>query len=188
MSSPLDTEAPGQQPGPSGPPVRRRLPLGELVFAGLALALGVFALVGASGIRVPDSANAVGPTAFPYLVSGILIVSALGVVIDVLRGRIVAPEDGEDVDERASTDWPTLAKIIIAVALHIVLVPIIGWAFAAALLFGIVAWALGATRWWVAGLVGLALGLVIQVVFGMLLGLSLPAGPVLGPILSLVGA
>lgn len=180
----MDTEAPGRQPGPSA----QRSRLGELAFAGLAFALGVFVLVGAFGIRVPDSANAVGPTAFPFLVSGIIMVSALGVVIDVLRGRLAVREEGEDIDATVGTDWATLAKIVIAIVLHIVLLPLIGWALAAALIFGIVAWALGAGRWWVAGLVGLALGVVIQIVFGTLLGLSLPLGPVLGLIFPLFGA
>lgn len=179
------------RPGPSGAdapdvapdaaPWRGRV--GELVFAGLALALGVFALVGASSIRVPESANAVGPTAFPYLVGGILIVSSVGVLIEVLRGRASSHEEGEDIDSAAATDWLTLAKIVIAVIAHIALVTVIGWAFAATLLFAIVAWALGARRWWVAALVGLALGLAIQLGFGLGLGLSLPLGPVLGPLL-----
>ena len=183
------------RPGPSGASVpaadeaaasdgpRWRGRLGELVFAGLALALGVFAFVGASSIRVPESANAVGPTAFPYLVGGILIVSSVGVLVEVLRGRSSSQEEGEDIDSAAATDWLTLAKIVIAVIAHIALVTVIGWAFAAALLFAIVAWALGARRWWVAALVGLALGLAIQLGFGLGLGLSLPLGPVLGPLL-----
>ncbi|MDO8337278.1 MAG: tripartite tricarboxylate transporter TctB family protein [Microcella sp.] len=183
------------RPGPSGASVpaadeaaasdgpRWRGRLGELVFAGLALALGVFAFVGASSIRVPESANAVGPTAFPYLVGGILIVSSVGVLVEVLRGRASSQEEGEDIDSAAATDWRTLAKIVIAVIAHIALVTVIGWAFAAALLFAIVAWALGARRWWVAALVGLALGLAIQLGFGLGLGLSLPLGPVLGPLL-----
>ncbi len=162
---------------------QRRGRVGELVFAALALALGILAVIGATGIRVPPSANAVGPTAFPYLVSAILIVSSLGVVVDIVRGRLGPQEEGEDIDSAAATDWRTLATIVIAVVVHIVLAPLIGWAFAAAVLFGIVAWSLGAKRWWLAGLVGLALGLAIQLGFGLGLGLSLPLGPVLGPLL-----
>jgi len=46
-------------------------------------------------------------------------------------------------------------------------------------LFGGVAWSLGAKRWWAALLIGLALGLIVYVLFGGLLGLSLPSGPLL---------
>lgn len=153
--------------------------IGELIFAALALALGVFVLVGAFAIRVPGTASAVGPRVFPFLVSGILIVAAALVLVDVLRGRLGAQEEGEDIDPNARTDWSTLAKLTAFVVAHMVLIGLIGWPLAAAVLFGGVAWSLGAKRWWVALLVGVALGAVIQLVFGVLLGLSLPLGPLL---------
>lgn len=153
--------------------------VGELVFAGLALALGVFVLVGASAIRAPGAGSTVGPRVFPYLVGGILIVSAAMVLVDIWRGRLGPQEESEDVDGAASTDWITLAKLVAFVIAHLVLIPLIGWPLAAALLFGGVAWSLGARKWWVALLVGLALGLTVQLVFGGLLGLSLPLGPFL---------
>ncbi len=153
--------------------------VGEIVFAGLTLALGVYALIGAFGIRVPESVR-VGPTVFPILVAIILMVSAAIVLIGLLRGRTGTAEEGEDVDLSANTDWVTVAKLAGFLVAHMVLVDLIGWAFAAALLFGGAAWSLGAKRWWVALLVGLAVGVVIQVVFGVLLGLSLPLGPLLG--------
>jgi putative tricarboxylic transport membrane protein len=153
--------------------------VGELVFAGVAMALGIFALVGSFGIRVPES-NRVGPTVFPVMVSVILLVSAGAVLVGVLRGRLGPPEESEDVDMARSTDWLTIAKLVALVVAHLLLIPLIGWAFAAAILFGGAAWSLGAKRWWVALLVGLGLGLAIQIVFGELLGLSLPLGPALG--------
>lgn len=153
--------------------------VGELIFAGAAVALGVFALVGSFGIRVPES-NQVGPTVFPVMVSVILLVSAVAVVVVVLRGRLGPPEESEDVDLARRTDWLTIAKLVALVVAHLLLIPLIGWAFAAAILFGGAAWSLGAKRWWVAILVGLGLALSIQILFGELLGLSLPLGPALG--------
>jgi len=158
---------------------RSSLPVGELVFALLMLGLGIFALVGVFGIRVPAGAT-VGPTAFPILVSAILLVSSSAVLIGVLRGQRAQAEEGEDIDESLPTDWLTLAKITALVVAHLALLEIIGWAPAAALLFGGVAWALGAKRWWMALLVGCVVALVVQIVFAGLLGLSLPWGPLLG--------
>ena len=152
--------------------------LGEYVFAGLALALGVFVFVGAFSIR--ESGTQVGPRVFPFLVGTILVVSAAMVIVGVARGKVAELEEGEDIDDSARTDWVTLAKIVGFVVAHIALIEIVGWPFAAAVLFGGVAWTLGAKRWWAALLIGLALGLVVYVVFGGLLGLSLPAGPLLG--------
>ncbi|BDZ40642.1 tripartite tricarboxylate transporter TctB family protein [Microbacterium suwonense] len=156
-----------------------RVPLGELVFALLMLVLGVLALIGAFSIHVPVGIQ-VGPRVFPIAVSVLLIGTALAVVIGALRGDRAEPEDGEDIDPNAATDWITLAKIVAALVAHLLLIDVIGWAPAAAVLFGIVAWALGAKRWWLGFIIGLVVALAVQVVFGGLLGLSLPWGPAFG--------
>jgi len=153
--------------------------VGELLFALFMLALGLFALIGVFGIRVPAGAQ-VGPTVFPIMVSVILIGASLAVLVGLFRGHRAAPEEGEDIDENLSTDWWTLLKIVALVVAHLLLLEYIGWAPAAAILFGGVAWTLGAKRWWMALSVGLVLALAIQIVFGGLLGLSLPWGPLFG--------
>lgn len=182
MTSP-STGAPGDsQVRPATDPVAtpaERSKLGEYVFAGLALALGIFVFVGAFSIRVPGAGTQVGPRVFPFLVGTILIVSAGMVIVDVLRGRLADLEEGEDIDSAAKTDWVTLATITAFVVAHIALIEVVGWPIAAAVLFGGVAWSLGAKRWWMALIIGLVLGLVIFVLFGGLLGLSLPSGPLL---------
>ncbi|WP_091226692.1 tripartite tricarboxylate transporter TctB family protein [Microbacterium sp. 3J1] len=154
------------------------LPKGELVFALLMVALGVFALVGVFTIHVPTGAQ-VGPTVFPVFVATLLLGAAVAVLISILRGQRGVPEDGEDVDQSLPTDWITLVKIAALLLAHLLLIEPIGWAPAAALLFGGVAWSLGARRWWVALLIGVAVALVVQVAFGGFLGLSLPWGPAL---------
>lgn len=158
---------------------RASLPIGELVFAVLMLALGVFALVGVFGIRVPVGAQ-VGPTVFPLVVSILLLAASAAVIVGIFRGQRVELEEGEDIDESMSTDWLTLAKIVALIVAHLLLLEPIGWAPSAAILFGGVAWSLGAKRWWMAFLVGLLVALSVQIVFGGLLGLSLPWGPLFG--------
>lgn len=158
---------------------RASLPIGELVFAVLMLALGVFALVGVFGIRVPVGAQ-VGPTVFPLVVSILLLAASAAVIVGIFRGQRGELEEGEDIDESMSTDWLTLAKIVALIVAHLLLLEPIGWAPSAAILFGGVAWSLGAKRWWMAFLVGLLVALSVQIVFGGLLGLSLPWGPLFG--------
>lgn len=164
-----------------GRPARRSpsVPIGELVFAGIMVALGVFSVVGIFLIHVPVGMKA-GPTVFPIFVSIILLASALTVLIGVLRGERGGAEEAEDVDTSLSTDWVTLAKLAGLVVTHLLLIEPLGWAPAAAVLFGGVAWSLAAKRWWMAFLIGIVVALVIQVAFGGLLGLSLPWGPALG--------
>lgn len=156
-----------------------RVPLGELAFALLMLIVGVLALFGAFGIHVPVGIQ-VGPAVAPIAVSILLIGTATAVVVTVLRGRSAEPEDGEDVDLDARTDWLTLAKIVGALIVHLLLIEAVGWAPAAAVLFGLVAWTLGARRWWLGFVIGLVLALAVHIVFGGLLGLSLPWGPAFG--------
>ena len=149
--------------------------IGELIFAGGVLALGIYAFVGAFAIRTPAGA-AVGPRVFPILVSAILIGAGIALVIGVLRGKLGAKEEGEDIDPNAKTDWLTIAKLIALMLAVVFLLEILGWWLVAAILFGGAAWALGAKRPWLAFLIGLVLGIGTQLLFGEVLGLFLPRG------------
>lgn len=153
-------------------------PTPALADAAVALgvvALGVFTVVDSHRIRIPLSANVIGPRIFPYAVGAALIASGLVVLLGALRGKRAVPEGGEDVDADAKTDWLTLAKVVGTFLAHVALVDRLGWALAGAVLFTGVAWALGA-RWWRALLVGLVLGFAVQIAFVDALGVSLPAG------------
>ena len=127
----------------------------------------------------PGSASVLGPRFFPYFVGAILLVASVVVIIDIARGHRGQPDEGEDVDVNAKTDWRTVLLLMLCFLSLLVLIELAGWPFAAAVLFGGAAITLGAKRWWVALLIGLGLGLVTQLVFGVWLGLSLPAGPLL---------
>ncbi|MFC9917921.1 tripartite tricarboxylate transporter TctB family protein [Agromyces binzhouensis] len=164
---------------PSGP-TRRVRAVGEYAFAGAALLVGIGTIAGAGGIRVPPgSASVLGPRAFPYAVGALLVLAALAVLVGLLLGRRGLPDDGEDVDPDAPTDWTTVAKLVAVFLSQLVLIDLAGWPVAVAVVFGGAAVVLGAKRWWAAIGIGLALGIVTQLVFGAWLGLSLPAGPAL---------
>jgi putative tricarboxylic transport membrane protein len=149
--------------------------VGELVFAGLIVALGVYAFVGAFAIRTPAGAQ-VGPRVFPILVSAILVGAGVTLVFGVLRGKLGAREEGEDIDPDAKTDWWTIGKLAALLVGTVFLLEVLGWWLTAALLFGGAAWSLGAKRWWLTFLVGLVLGIGTQLLFGEVLGLFLPRG------------
>lgn len=182
MTTP-DAAVPSSTEEGTAPAHPRRI--GELVFASIVIAVGVIALVGVFTTRVP-AGNRVGPTAFPAFVSILLLAAGVIILVGVLRGRYGTPDDGEDLDPNARTDWLTLAKIVALVVAFLLLITPIGWTPAATLLFGGVAWTLGAKKWWLGFIVGFALALIVQIVFGELLGLSLPAGPLFGWISALI--
>lgn len=149
----------------------------ELGLAALVIGVGVFLLVQTSSIRVPATANVVGPRFFPYLVGGVLVVTGL-----VLAGHVIvrgsdAPEEAEDVDPTLPTDWKTLALLVVAFVTHILLLEPLGFVLTEALLFTAAAWVLGARgRLWLTPAVGLALALVAYLAFYRGLGVALPAG------------
>ena len=164
---------------------RSSLRVGEFVFAGLIIALGVWALLGAFTINTPAGSR-VGPTAFPIFVGALLLCAGTAVFVGVVRGKVGTPEESEDTDPNAKTDWLTMAKIAALVIAELLLLEPIGWVPSATLLFGGIAWSLGAKRWWLGFVIGFIVALIVQIVFGELLGLSLPLGPVfswLGPLI-----
>ncbi|MGI5505731.1 tripartite tricarboxylate transporter TctB family protein [Lentzea sp. CA-135723] len=148
--------------------------LEEYAFGGLVAAIGVFTLVDATTIAARDD-NVVGPRAFPYAVGVLLVVTGIVAIVATARGKLGEAEEGEDVDENVRTDWITVGKLVAVLIAHLVLIDLVGWPVAAALLFFGAAWTLGAT-WWRALPIAIVLALVVQVVFAYGLGLSLPAG------------
>ncbi|KGJ75701.1 integral membrane protein [Cryobacterium roopkundense] len=154
-------------------PVR---PVGEIVFALVILSLGIVGFVAGAGIMTPSSASDIGPRAFPFLVSGLLVVIGIGLIIQLLRGHVGVADEGEDVDPTVKTDWLTVAKLVVCIAVHTILIVPLGWPVAAAVLFFGAGWSLGAKPWWRNALIAVALALVLQYVFAGLLGVSLPAG------------
>lgn len=162
----------------TGTPARAaRVDVGELAMVlGLA-ALGVFVLVDTTTIRVPGSVNTVGPRFFPYLVGGLLVVTAVALAAQVLRGRAVPPEDSEDVDTEVGTDWRAIALVAGGFAAHAVLIEPLGWPIAATVLFAVVALTLGARRAVLSVAIGLSLSTVVWLVFVLGLGVALPGGP-----------
>jgi putative tricarboxylic transport membrane protein len=161
------------------PTTARDIPAGQLVFPAGVAALAVWVLARAGSITTPVSAGAMGPRVLPYLVGVAMLLSAVAVIVSVLRGRLAQAEGGEDVDPHAHTDWRAVALLIVLLVLHIVLITPLGWPIAAAVLFTGAAWTLGARPRLRAALIGTALAFVLQVAFAGGLGVSLPPGPLL---------
>ncbi|MFB9908920.1 tripartite tricarboxylate transporter TctB family protein [Allokutzneria oryzae] len=158
----------------------RTRPSGELLLVVLLAGLGVYTLGTTPSIMVPPMAENAGPRLFPYLIGGLLVGVAVLLGVQVLRGKAAPPEEGEDVDPDAGTDWRAVLLLIGLFAGHAVLIEPIGWPLAAALLFSGVAVVLGARRWWLIVLASLVLAVGLWSVFVFGLGAYLPGGPLQG--------
>ena len=152
---------------------------GELVMAVLLAALGVYLLVDAGAIAVPGSSNTVGPRFFPYAVGALTVLTGTVLALRVLRGDRGPSDDSEDVDPDAPTDWRAVAVIAVAFLAHALLINVVGWPLAVALMFAAVAWALGAVGVVRPFAIGLLVSCVVWIVFVKALNVALPGGTVL---------
>jgi putative tricarboxylic transport membrane protein len=149
----------------------------ELGFAALLGAAGAAVLVDASRLVVPYSkSDPVGPRAVPFVVGGLLVVCAVLLVVEVLRGGRGEAEGGEDVDLTHPTDWKTVVPLLGVFVLNILLIDLVGWVISGALLFYGSVWALGSRRYLRDALISVAISLATFYGFYLGLGLRLPAG------------
>ena len=88
-----------------------------------------------------------GPGAVPILVGLLLLVCAVALAVDVLRGGRGEAEGGEDVDLCRRSDWCTLLLLVAAYLANVVLMEPVGWWFSGAVLFWGAAFALGSRRY-----------------------------------------
>jgi putative tricarboxylic transport membrane protein len=153
----------------------------ELGVAVLLLVLGGLVLWDASRISSGVAqAGPVGPKAVPFLVGGLLLVCAVGLAVDVLRGGRGEAEGSEDVDLSHPSDWRTVLLLVAAFLANVALITPVGWWFSGAVLFFGCAYALG-SRHYVRDLVlAFVLSFGTYYVFAVGLGIFLPAGVLQG--------
>ena len=149
---------------------------GELGFAGLLLALGIFILVDTTTIEIPKAASNVGPRFFPYFVGILLTGAAIAVIVNILRGGHAEPEEGELIDPSQPFNAKRVALFVAAVVLFGLLVDPLGYVPATALSFFIIAYALGARHYARLAVGAIAVALVIYLAFTRGLGIYLPPG------------
>ncbi|MFE5484869.1 tripartite tricarboxylate transporter TctB family protein [Streptomyces sp. NPDC056527] len=153
----------------------------ELGVSLLLLVIGVLVLTDALTMNVDIAQRGpVGPKTVPVLVGAGLLVVAVLLAIDVLRGGRGESEGGEDIDLSEPGDWRTvllLAGVFLAFA---VLIGPVGFPVSGALLFWGAAYALGSRHLHRDPLIAAGLSLLTYVVFNNLLGVPLPGGPLMG--------
>jgi putative tricarboxylic transport membrane protein len=99
----------------------------ELGVALLLGVVGVVVLVDAAGIHAPYSqADPVGPRTVPFLVAGLLLVCAVGLAVNVLRGGHGEAEEGEDVDLTAPTEWRVVLPLLGTFVANVLLIDVLG--------------------------------------------------------------
>ena len=149
----------------------------ELGLALLLGAAGAVVLADAAAVQAPYSAtDPLGPRAVPLMVGVLLLICALALSVNVLRGGHGEAEEGEDVDLTAPTEWRVLLPLAGVFLANVLLVDRLGWVLSGTLLFFGSTWVLGSRH----PVRDLAISLVLSLVtfygFYMGLGIRLPAG------------
>lgn len=153
----------------------------ELGFAALLGAVGGIVVWDALRLNVPYAqSDPVGPRTMPLIVGGLLLVCAVFLVINVLRGGRGEAEEGEDVDLSHPSDWKTVVPLLGAFLLNILLIDTLGWVISGTLLFWGSVWALGSRKYVRDGLISIAMAVFTFYGFYLGLGIHLPAGLLAG--------
>lgn len=153
----------------------------ELGVALLLLVLGAVVLWDASRIASDVSQRgAVGPKAVPVLVGGLIVVCAVLLGRDVLRGGHGEAEAGADTDPSHRSDWRTVLLLSGAFLANAALVGWAGWAISGTVLFWGSAYALGSRAYLRDLVIAIVLAVTSFYLFAAGLGINLPAGILTG--------
>ncbi|MBE1587238.1 tripartite tricarboxylate transporter TctB family protein [Nonomuraea angiospora] len=154
----------------------------ELGLAVVVLGLGVLVVIGTLDVSAAASQLGIGPRFFPMLVGGAMVLIGLFYVADVLRGGHGDPEESEDVDVEAPTDWRSVGLVSGIFLAFTALLNVLGWIIGASLLFFGLSLALGAEHKARSAVISVVVGLATYLLFVKGLGVSLPGGLLAGVI------
>ena len=125
---------------------------------------------------VPQGSSIVSPQTFPYMVAAFTSLVGIGLIMQVLRGRLGTPEGDEPGDPFVGANFKTMAIIATAIGLHVILLEIAGYVIAATVCFFGVAYAFGSRKYLKDLGISLAFALIVYFSFTKGLNINLPSG------------
>ena len=147
---------------------------GELAFAGSLFLISLVVYWDTHRLVIPDNNIAVSPRTFPYIVATALLISSIGVAIEVFRGRAATPEGVIPGEAFHRADLKTMGIIVASIGLHVFLLERTGYVISAAISFWGVAYAFGTKRMLRLGLISFIFALVVYYSFTTFLDIQLP--------------
>ena len=149
---------------------------GELVFTSFLFVVSVVVLVDTAGIQQSNAVGFVGPEVFAYMVGGLLFALSGLQILAVLRGDRGTPEGVEGGVAVGDAKWKSFGLLVAGLLAYTALLEILGFPIMGAVLFFMVAWALGAKPRLRLGAIALVVSALIFVSFNEGLQLQLPSG------------
>ena len=154
--------------------------VGELAFAGSLLLLGLIVLFDTKRMVVPPGSGSVGPQVFPTIIGTFIIVVALFLAFEVLRGNYGQPEGTEFGEIKTKTDFKTLGTVSASILTYPFLIESAGFVIASTVVFFGVGFAYGARKLIKNLLIAVVFALVVYLTFTKFLSVELPAGVLKG--------
>ena len=149
---------------------------GELVFTSFLFVVAVVVLVDTFGMTKSNAVGFVGPEVFAYIVGGLLLVLSGAQIIAVIRGERGTPEGVEGGVAVSDPNWKAFGLLALALVLYSFLMPILGFPIMGAVLYFMVAKAIGAKHNLRTAIIAALLSLAIFFAFNEGLQLQLPSG------------
>ena len=153
----------------SGSPNLSRRPDGAaLVIAAILAAIAAVIIWQTSQMRVPPIQARVGPTVFPYIIAGALILLSISTGVSAVR---------RGFPERSDDNYVPILWIVSGLVAQLLLLSTIGFSIATGILFAFTAKGFGRGPLWKTIPIGTVFAFLVWFAFAKGLQLSLPAGP-----------
>jgi putative tricarboxylic transport membrane protein len=149
---------------------------GELVFTSFLFVVALTVLIDTAGMTKSNAVGFVGPEVFAYMVGGLLLLLSGTQIFAVVRGERGTPEGVEGGVAVSDPNWKSFGILAGGVVLFALLMPILGFPIMGALLYFMVAKAIGAKHNLRTALISVLLSLAIFFAFNEGLQLQLPSG------------
>jgi len=125
---------------------------------------------------IPQGSSIVSPQTFPYMVAAFTSIVGIGLLFDVLRGRLGVPDRDEPGEPFIPANFKIMAIVAIAIGLHVILLEITGYVVAATVCFFGVSFGFGSRKYFKDLVVSLIFALVVYFSFTKGLKINLPSG------------
>ena len=149
-------------------------PKGQVAVAAGVLAIGALVFGGSFFLPAGGGYAQVGPGVVPRVVGFVTIILGAFLLREAFAGGF------ENVDEEAEAklpmDWPAFAWVSGGIVAYGLLIEFLGFIFASAILYVLVARGFNSRRWGLNIVVGLVLSSAVLAMFNYGLGLNLPKG------------
>ncbi|WP_332689276.1 tripartite tricarboxylate transporter TctB family protein [Devosia sp.] len=153
----------------SGEPSLSRRPDGAaLVIAAILAAIAAVIIWQTGQMRIPPIQARVGPTVFPYIIAGGLLLLSIGTVVSALRHGFPA---------READNYQPIIWIVGGLVAQLLLLSTAGFSIATGVLFAFTAKAFGRGPLWQTIPIGAVFAFLVWFAFAKGLQLSLPSGP-----------